>query len=96
MSPETVSFLDSEPDFVTSRPESEVFGGRCYRHVRHPSPEGLAEVLFTLALAHSVSHLIWFGTKNCFSKHYATVQYKNSAFLALVWQAMYSTCSIDV
>ncbi|XP_021810887.1 uncharacterized protein LOC110754158 [Prunus avium] len=45
VSPETVSFLDSEPDFVTSRPESEVFGGRCYRHVRHPSPEGLAEIM---------------------------------------------------
>ncbi|KAM1129652.1 hypothetical protein ACFX13_040130 [Malus domestica] len=45
VSPETISFLDSEPDFVSSRPESEVFGSRCFRHVRHPSPEGLAEIM---------------------------------------------------
>lgn len=41
---ETLSFLETEPDFLSSRPEPEVFGGRFYRHVRHPSPDGLAEV----------------------------------------------------
>ncbi|KAM6569232.1 hypothetical protein CsatB_017217 [Cannabis sativa] len=37
------SFFDSEPDFLLERPGSEVFGARYFRHVRHPSPEGLAE-----------------------------------------------------
>ncbi|KAM0980125.1 hypothetical protein ACFX2I_015809 [Malus domestica] len=45
VSPETLSFLDSEPDFVSSRRETEVFGSRCFRHVRHPSPEDLAEIM---------------------------------------------------
>lgn len=45
VSPDTISFLDSEPEFLISRPVSEVFGSRCYRHVRHASPEGLAEIM---------------------------------------------------
>ncbi|KAL6178185.1 hypothetical protein ACLB2K_049704 [Fragaria x ananassa] len=45
VSPDTISFLDSEPEFLISRPGSEVFGSRCYRHVRHASPEGLAEIM---------------------------------------------------
>jgi hypothetical protein len=44
VNPEPVSFLDSEPDYVSTRPGLEVFGTRYYRHARHPSPEGLAEV----------------------------------------------------
>ncbi|XP_050237127.1 E3 ubiquitin-protein ligase MBR2-like [Mercurialis annua] len=44
--PDTLSFLDSEPAFLSSRPEPEVFGSRYHRHVRHPSPEGLAEIMF--------------------------------------------------
>ncbi|KAM6593574.1 uncharacterized protein LOC133029084 [Cannabis sativa] len=39
------SFFDSEPDFLLERPGSEVFGARYFRHVRHPSPEGLAEIM---------------------------------------------------
>ncbi|XP_062026495.1 uncharacterized protein LOC133742830 isoform X2 [Rosa rugosa] len=45
VNPDTISFLDSEPEFLLSRPGSEVFGSRCYRHVRHASPEGLAEIM---------------------------------------------------
>ncbi|XP_065860762.1 uncharacterized protein [Euphorbia lathyris] len=47
VNPETVSFLDTEPEpaFLSSRPEPEVFGSRYYRHVRHPSPDGLAEFM---------------------------------------------------
>ncbi|XP_050376596.1 uncharacterized protein LOC126793996 [Argentina anserina] len=45
VSPDTISFLDSEPEFLISQSESEVFGSRCYRHVRHASPEGLAEIM---------------------------------------------------
>ncbi|WCJ21917.1 RING/U-box superfamily protein [Euphorbia peplus] len=53
VNPETVSFLDTEaetetetePVFLSSRPEPEVFGSRYYRHVRHPSPDGLAEFM---------------------------------------------------
>lgn len=44
VNPETLSFLDTDPAFVTSRSEPEVFGTRYYRHVRHPSPDGFAEV----------------------------------------------------
>lgn len=44
MNPETLPFLDTDAAFVASYPESEVFGSRYYRHVRHPSPDGLAEV----------------------------------------------------
>ncbi|KAF2325769.1 hypothetical protein GH714_039496 [Hevea brasiliensis] len=45
VNPETLSFLDTDPAFVTSRPGPEVFGSRYYRHVRHPSPDGLAEMM---------------------------------------------------
>ncbi|KDP35178.1 hypothetical protein JCGZ_10712 [Jatropha curcas] len=45
VNPETLSFLDTDPAFVSSRPEPEVFGSRYYRHVRHPSPDGLAEIM---------------------------------------------------
>ncbi|KAJ9174005.1 hypothetical protein P3X46_017080 [Hevea brasiliensis] len=45
VNPETFSFLDTDPAFVTSRPEPEVLGSRYYRHVRHPSPDGLAEIM---------------------------------------------------
>lgn len=44
MSPDTTLFLDSDPEFVPERPGSEIVGTRYYRHVRHPTPEGLAEV----------------------------------------------------
>jgi len=44
VNPEPISFLDSDSDYVPTLPGSEVFGTRYYRHVRHPSPEGLAEV----------------------------------------------------
>lgn len=62
MNPETLSFLDTDPVFVTSHPEPRVFGRRYYRHVRHPSPDGLAEVcqflidffLFVLSLSYCV------------------------------------------
>ncbi|XP_015882798.2 uncharacterized protein LOC107418609 isoform X2 [Ziziphus jujuba] len=43
VTPDTAFFLDSDPDFVTERPD--VLGTRYYRHVRHPSPEGLAEIM---------------------------------------------------
>ncbi|XP_062117024.1 uncharacterized protein LOC133830924 isoform X2 [Humulus lupulus] len=39
------SFFDTEPNFLLERPGSEVFGARYFRHVRHPSPEGLAEIM---------------------------------------------------
>ncbi|XWS48315.1 hypothetical protein CRYUN_Cryun13aG0065000 [Craigia yunnanensis] len=50
VNPETLSFLDSDSAFISSRPEPDFFGARYFRHVRHPSPEGLAEVaaLFNL------------------------------------------------
>lgn len=44
VNPEPISFLDSDSDYVSSRPGLEVFGTRYYRHARHPSPEGFAEV----------------------------------------------------
>lgn len=44
VNPEPISFLDSDSDYVPTLPGSEVFGTRYYRHARHPSPEGLAEV----------------------------------------------------
>ncbi|KAF7819915.1 E3 ubiquitin-protein ligase MBR2 isoform X1 [Senna tora] len=45
MNPETISFMDSDPDiFQTRPPASDTFGSaRFYRHVRHPSSEGFAE-----------------------------------------------------
>ncbi|KAL2999505.1 hypothetical protein AAZX31_09G163400 [Glycine max] len=43
--PESFSFLDDEPDIFAARPGLEPFGtARFYRHVPHPSPDGLAEV----------------------------------------------------
>ncbi|KAG4190917.1 hypothetical protein ERO13_A07G059400v2 [Gossypium hirsutum] len=42
---ETLSFLDSDSAFISSRPEPDFFGSRYYRHARHPSPEGLAEIV---------------------------------------------------
>lgn len=44
MIPEPISFLDSDPDYISTLPRSEVYGTRYYRHARHPSPDGLAEV----------------------------------------------------
>ncbi|KAJ7970338.1 RING/U-box superfamily protein [Quillaja saponaria] len=44
--PETVSFLDSEPEYLITRVGSEVYGtSRYYRHVRNPYSEGLAEIM---------------------------------------------------
>ncbi|KAL5544873.1 hypothetical protein UlMin_008657 [Ulmus minor] len=45
VSPEPPSFFDSEPDFFPERPGSDVFGARYLRHVRHHSPEDLAEIM---------------------------------------------------
>ncbi|KAF3438599.1 hypothetical protein FNV43_RR21362 [Rhamnella rubrinervis] len=45
VSPDTTLFLDSDPEFVPERPGSEIVGTRYYRHVRHPTPEGLAEIM---------------------------------------------------
>ncbi|PON38942.1 43kDa postsynaptic protein [Parasponia andersonii] len=45
VTPEPPSFFDTEPDFLSERPGSEVFGARYFHHVRHPSPEGLAEIM---------------------------------------------------
>ena len=50
MTPEAPLFLDTDPGFVTSFPEQEVFGTRYYRHIRHPSPDGLARVCSTLEI----------------------------------------------
>ncbi|KAG2667509.1 hypothetical protein I3760_15G118700 [Carya illinoinensis] len=43
--PEPISFLDSDPDYISTLPRSEVYGTRYYRHARHPSPDGLAEIM---------------------------------------------------
>ncbi|XVF11374.1 hypothetical protein REPUB_Repub08aG0022500 [Reevesia pubescens] len=43
--PETLSFLNSDSAFISTRPEPDFLGSRYYRHVRHPSPEGLAEIM---------------------------------------------------
>ncbi|GMI76604.1 hypothetical protein like AT1G73760 [Hibiscus trionum] len=45
VNPETLSFLDSDSAFISSRPKPDFFGARYYRHARHPSPEGLAEMM---------------------------------------------------
>ncbi|KAH9778825.1 RING-type domain-containing protein [Citrus sinensis] len=37
-------FPDFDSPFALARPELDVFGPRYYRHVRHPSPDGLAEL----------------------------------------------------
>lgn len=44
MNHEAISFCDAEPDLGMSRPRLDVFNSRHHRHLRHPSPEGLAEV----------------------------------------------------
>ena len=51
VNPETLSFLDTDSVFVTSRPEAELFGSRYYRHVRHPSPDGLGDSLRCVHIA---------------------------------------------
>lgn len=38
-------FPDFDSPFALARPELDVFGPRYYRHVRHPSPDGLAEIM---------------------------------------------------
>lgn len=44
--PESFSFLDDDPEVFTSRPGLEPFRtARFYRHVPHPSSEGLAEIM---------------------------------------------------
>lgn len=47
VNPESLSFLDSDFAFAPPpRPDLDVFGpSRYYRHVRHPSPDGLAEIM---------------------------------------------------
>ncbi|KAE8721081.1 Detected protein of confused Function [Hibiscus syriacus] len=45
VNPETLSSLDSGSAFFSSRPKPDFFGARYYRHARHPSPEGLAEMM---------------------------------------------------
>ncbi|KAK9278501.1 hypothetical protein L1049_028067 [Liquidambar formosana] len=43
--PEHISLLDFDSAFGPTHSGSDVFGARYYRHVRHRSPEGLAEIL---------------------------------------------------
>ncbi|KAJ0106462.1 hypothetical protein Patl1_19186 [Pistacia atlantica] len=43
VTPDSLPFPDSDPAFGFGRPELDVFGPRYYRHLRHPSPDGLAE-----------------------------------------------------
>ncbi|KAK7364103.1 hypothetical protein VNO80_12497 [Phaseolus coccineus] len=44
--PEKFSFLDDESDVFTARSGLDPFGtARFYRHVPHPSPDGLAEIM---------------------------------------------------
>ncbi|KAI8542828.1 hypothetical protein RHMOL_Rhmol08G0169700 [Rhododendron molle] len=45
VNPEPMSYMDSDRYFEMRRSELDVFGSRYHRHVRHPSPEGLAEGL---------------------------------------------------
>lgn len=44
VTPDSFSFLDSESGLGSAHPEPDFFATRYYRHVRHPSPEGLAEI----------------------------------------------------
>ncbi|XP_038894454.1 E3 ubiquitin-protein ligase MBR2 isoform X2 [Benincasa hispida] len=44
VNPETLLFLDSDSDLPTAR-SLELSRSRYYRHVRHPSPDGLAEIM---------------------------------------------------
>ncbi|KAA8541291.1 hypothetical protein F0562_025254 [Nyssa sinensis] len=45
VNPEHMPFLDSDHALGMARPGSDVFGARYHRHVRHRSPEGLAEMM---------------------------------------------------
>ncbi|KAK7314599.1 hypothetical protein VNO77_33126 [Canavalia gladiata] len=46
VNPESFSFLDDDPDIFSARPGLEPFGtSRFYRHLPHPSPDGLAEIM---------------------------------------------------
>ncbi|XP_031254161.1 E3 ubiquitin-protein ligase MBR1 [Pistacia vera] len=45
VTPDSLPFPDSDPAFGFGRPELDVFGPRYYRHLRHPSPDGLAEIM---------------------------------------------------
>ncbi|XP_022725235.1 uncharacterized protein LOC111281807 [Durio zibethinus] len=45
VNPETLSFLDSDSAYTSTRSEPDFFGARYYRHVRHYSPEDLAEIM---------------------------------------------------
>ncbi|KAK3019102.1 hypothetical protein RJ639_002712 [Escallonia herrerae] len=42
---EEISFFDTDPAIGRSRPRLDVFGSRHHRHVRHRSPDGLAEIV---------------------------------------------------
>ncbi|XP_023519760.1 uncharacterized protein LOC111783108 isoform X1 [Cucurbita pepo subsp. pepo] len=44
VNPETLLYLDSDSDLPTAR-TFELSRSRYYRHVRHPSPDGLAEIM---------------------------------------------------
>lgn len=55
VTPEAFSFLDSDSVFVSTHSEPDVFGARYNRHVRHPSPDGLAEVCPSFKSC----HLLW-------------------------------------
>ncbi|XP_057952557.1 uncharacterized protein LOC131146788 [Malania oleifera] len=43
--PEHIPLLDPDSAFGRMHPGSDIFGARYYRHVRHHSPEGLAEIM---------------------------------------------------
>uniref|UniRef100_A0A5B7APM5 RING-type E3 ubiquitin transferase n=1 Tax=Davidia involucrata TaxID=16924 RepID=A0A5B7APM5_DAVIN len=45
VNPEHIPFLDSDRALGTARHGLDVFGARYHRHVRHRSPEGLAEIM---------------------------------------------------
>ncbi|XP_061353245.1 uncharacterized protein LOC133298023 [Gastrolobium bilobum] len=46
VNPESISFMDDDPDIFNSRPGLESFGSaRYYRHLPHPSSDGLAEIM---------------------------------------------------
>ncbi|XWS37627.1 hypothetical protein CRYUN_Cryun19dG0061000 [Craigia yunnanensis] len=45
VNPETLSFLDFDSAFISTRPEPDFFGARYYCHVRHPSPDGLSKIM---------------------------------------------------
>ena len=69
---ETLAFLDADidPAFVTSRPESEVFGTRYYHHIRRPSPDGFAEVCLIIGIFVYLLQRPIFFSVNCHSSFY--------------------------